>query len=229
MVLLYQGWTYWVFRKRIAVHHIPSPSPARLRPAMRPTDPRLRRHLAAPARELGGVLVTGRGAACWSSPRPGRSPGSSWRCVGGDGRSGSVAAVVATLVGPGCAGWAGDVCAAAAARVGSHLRAVLARPSLERRRGRPGAAASCRVLATRGVSAAEPYLTRYVPALVLACVLPPLTVVAIATQDVLSAVIVVATIPLVPGVRGTGRPGDAGPCRSSSGARWSPCPATSWT
>ena len=23
IVLLYQGWTYWVFRKRIAVHHIP--------------------------------------------------------------------------------------------------------------------------------------------------------------------------------------------------------------
>ncbi len=24
IVLLYQAWTYWVFRKRIAVHHIPS-------------------------------------------------------------------------------------------------------------------------------------------------------------------------------------------------------------
>ena len=23
LVLLYQSWTYWVFRKRIAVHHIP--------------------------------------------------------------------------------------------------------------------------------------------------------------------------------------------------------------
>ncbi|MEZ5098157.1 MAG: cytochrome d ubiquinol oxidase subunit II, partial [Nocardioides sp.] len=25
LVLLYQGWTYWVFRKRIATHHIPDP------------------------------------------------------------------------------------------------------------------------------------------------------------------------------------------------------------
>ena len=25
IVLLYQGWTYWVFRKRISVHHIPTP------------------------------------------------------------------------------------------------------------------------------------------------------------------------------------------------------------
>jgi ATP-binding cassette subfamily C protein CydCD len=36
------------------------------------------------------------------------------------------------------------------------------------------------------------------PALVLACVLPPLTVVAIGSQDLLSAAIVVATLPLVP-------------------------------
>ncbi|GAA0970714.1 Cytochrome bd-I ubiquinol oxidase subunit 2 [Nocardioides aquaticus] len=28
LVLLYQGWTYWVFRKRIAVHHIPDTTPS---------------------------------------------------------------------------------------------------------------------------------------------------------------------------------------------------------
>jgi cytochrome bd ubiquinol oxidase subunit II len=32
-VLLYQGWTYWVFRKRIATHHIPSVDPAAQVPA----------------------------------------------------------------------------------------------------------------------------------------------------------------------------------------------------
>ncbi len=32
IVLVYQGWTYWVFRKRIAVEHIPSSSvPAAVR------------------------------------------------------------------------------------------------------------------------------------------------------------------------------------------------------
>ena len=64
------------------------------------------------------------------------------------------------------------------------------------------------VLATRGVAAAEPYLTRYLPALVLAVVLPPLTVVAIATQDLLSAVIVMATLPLVPVFGALGGHGD---------------------
>lgn len=53
-------------------------------------------------------------------------------------------------------------------------------------------------LISRGVTAAEPYLTRYLPAMVLAATLPALTVVAIATQDVLSAVIVLATLPLMP-------------------------------
>jgi len=33
IVLIYQGWTYWVFRKRIAVHHIPEPVLAGERPA----------------------------------------------------------------------------------------------------------------------------------------------------------------------------------------------------
>ena len=47
-------------------------------------------------------------------------------------------------------------------------------------------------LVTRGVAAAEPYLTRYVPALVLAAVLPPLARLAVATQDLLSGVIVLS-------------------------------------
>jgi cytochrome d ubiquinol oxidase subunit II len=29
IVLAYQGWTYWVFRKRIAVQHIPAAAPER--------------------------------------------------------------------------------------------------------------------------------------------------------------------------------------------------------
>lgn len=53
-------------------------------------------------------------------------------------------------------------------------------------------------LATHGVAAAEPYLTRYVPSVVLAAVLPLLTIGVIASQDLLSAFIVLATLPLLP-------------------------------
>ena len=85
------------------------------------------------------------------------------------------------------------------------------------------------MLATRGVTAAEPYLTRYLPALVLAAVLPPLTVVAIATQDLLSAVIVLVHPAPGAGVRRPGRAGHPRPGRASSGGRWRRCPATSST
>lgn len=40
VVLAYQGWTYWVFRKRIAVHHIPEPVLAGDRPGDRPAGGR---------------------------------------------------------------------------------------------------------------------------------------------------------------------------------------------
>ena len=61
----------------------------------------------------------------------------------------------------------------------------------------------------------EPYLTRYLPALVLAGVLPVLAIVAMATQDPLSAAIVLATLPLVPVFARPGRAGDPGPCRAA--------------
>lgn len=52
--------------------------------------------------------------------------------------------------------------------------------------------------ATRGTSAVEPYLTRFVPALVLASVLPLATVAAIFWFDWISALIVLCTLPLIP-------------------------------
>ncbi|WP_181311231.1 thiol reductant ABC exporter subunit CydD [Nocardioides campestrisoli] len=53
-------------------------------------------------------------------------------------------------------------------------------------------------LATRGTAAVEPYLTRYLPSLVLAAVLPAATVATIFWLDWLSGLIVLITLPLVP-------------------------------
>jgi len=99
------------------------------------------------------------------------------------------------------AGLVGDLCAArASAQVATALRGRLVTATLDlppeemsRQRG-----SELALLVTRGVAAIDPYLTRYLPALVLAAVLPPLTLVAIGTQDLLSAVIVAVTLPLVP-------------------------------
>ena len=107
----------------------------------------------------------------------------------------ALAAVVAARIGGSVVG---DVAAGrAAARVGATMRAGIADAVLDGRTGEmtEGAVAS---LATRGVTAAEPFLTRYVPALVLATVLPLMTVAVVATQDVISALIVLATLPLIP-------------------------------
>ncbi|WP_431473433.1 ABC transporter transmembrane domain-containing protein [Ornithinimicrobium sp. W1665] len=52
--------------------------------------------------------------------------------------------------------------------------------------------------ATDGVSALEPYVARYLPALVTAAVVPVLAVVVLAVVDVWSALIVVLTLPLLP-------------------------------
>jgi ATP-binding cassette, subfamily C, bacterial CydCD len=54
------------------------------------------------------------------------------------------------------------------------------------------------VLATRGVAGVEPYVTRYLPALVPAAVLPLVTLAAIAWLDPLSGLVVAVTLPLVP-------------------------------
>ncbi|WP_137723316.1 thiol reductant ABC exporter subunit CydD [Prescottella subtropica] len=51
---------------------------------------------------------------------------------------------------------------------------------------------------TRGVRALAPYLTGYLPALILAATLTPATFVVILTQDVTSALVVVVTLPLIP-------------------------------
>ena len=54
------------------------------------------------------------------------------------------------------------------------------------------------MLATRGVESIEPYVSRYLPALIIAVVVPLTVGVAILTQDLLAAVIVALTAPLIP-------------------------------
>jgi len=53
-------------------------------------------------------------------------------------------------------------------------------------------------LATRGIDSVEPYVARYLPQLVIAAVVPLTVGVAILTQDLLAAVLVAITAPLIP-------------------------------
>ena len=54
------------------------------------------------------------------------------------------------------------------------------------------------VLATRGIDALDAYFSRYLPQLVLAAVVPLIVSITILTQDLLSAVIIGITLPLIP-------------------------------
>lgn len=168
---------------------------------MRPTDPRLRPYLAPARGPLTGVVAAGVVASALIVAQAWAVTGLIVAVVGADPLSRWATAVVALFVARALVVWLSDALAArAAALVGNHLRgSVVAAVLRQRGAGTPGpSTGEVSVLATRGVAAAEPYLTRYLPAAVLAGVLPLLTLVVIATQDLWSALIVALTLPLVP-------------------------------
>ncbi|QUR69720.1 thiol reductant ABC exporter subunit CydD [Mycobacterium spongiae] len=77
---------------------------------------------------------------------------------------------------------------------GQVLTAVTGRPPNELAQQRDAAA----VLVTRGLDSLRPYFTGYLPALLLAAILTPGTVVVIAAYDLKSTAIVLITLPLIP-------------------------------
>ncbi|MGZ5398781.1 MAG: thiol reductant ABC exporter subunit CydD [Nocardioides sp.] len=164
---------------------------------MRPSDPWLRKQLAPARRQLLGVVASGVVGCALVLGQAWAVAGLVLAVLRGQELTQAALFLVAVMTLRGVVGWLGDRAAAgAAAVVGTSLRRQLVRTVVERDLDVP--TGSVAVLATRGVSAAEPYLTRYLPALVLACVLPPAAVLVIATQDLLSAAVVLCTLPLIP-------------------------------
>lgn len=165
---------------------------------MRPSDPRVRAQLAPARAPLTGVLTGSVLSAVLVICQAFAVAAFVVAAVGGHDEGRWALVVVAVIVARALAGLLTDACAAlAAARVGTDMRRRVVAATLQGESA-PASTGETALLVTRGVTAAEPYLTRYLPALVLAGVLPAMTVVAIATQDVMSAVIVLATLPLVP-------------------------------
>ena len=171
---------------------------------MRPTDPRLRRQLAPARGPLLGVGVLGVAGALLLIAQAWVVTSLVLAAIHGVAVVGWAAATAGVFLARGLVGWGGDVLAAyAAGRVGMSVRrrvvaAILAGPAAAPGLSTGLSTGALSALATRGVSAAEPYLTRYVPALVLAGVLPVLTLVALVLLDPTSALIVLVTLPLIP-------------------------------
>ncbi len=171
---------------------------------MRPLDPRLLAHLR-PARPallrvvgagtVGGLLTVAQAFAIGTLvvelvSRP-----------GGDGWHPAAAWLALVVALRALSGYVVDVSSAVAAgQVSVALRRRLLdavtrvdADDLETRR-----TGEVTLLATRGTTAIEPYLTRYLPSLVGAAVLPAATLVAVFALDWLSGLIVLFTLPLVP-------------------------------
>ncbi|MCY4726304.1 thiol reductant ABC exporter subunit CydD [Nocardioides sp. STR2] len=165
---------------------------------MRPLDPAVWPHLR-PARGALALVVTG-------------------GVVGGlatVAQAFALGALVVAAVTPPDGGWAGPAWAfaglvllrtaaahvgqRAAARAAGQVSGALRQRLLEAaRRSDDVSPARLVVLATRGVAGVEPYVTRYVPALVPAAVLPLVALAAITWLDPLSGLVVALTLPLVP-------------------------------
>jgi ATP-binding cassette subfamily C protein CydD len=99
------------------------------------------------------------------------------------------------------AAYGGEVAALrAAAAVKSQLRTTLA-ACLQRLgpswlgRQQPG---EITTVATRGLDGLDPYFARYLPQLVLACLVPTAVLATVAAADWISAVIIAVTLPLIP-------------------------------
>ena len=97
--------------------------------------------------------------------------------------------------------WLAEVAAVrASARAKQELREAAARARPRPRPGRarrqdPGGTAA---LVTRGIDALDGYYSRYLPQLVLAVIVPVAVLLTVLGQDLLSAVIIAVTLPLIP-------------------------------
>ena len=171
---------------------------------MRPLDPRILGYLRPARRSLIGVLAGGTFGGLLTVAQAFAMGTLLVRVVQDPAGSGWHEAawwLAAIVIGRAVAAYLVDTAsAAAAARVSLPLRrrlleGALAMDAQALSRRRTG---ELSLLATRGMAAIEPYLTRYLPTLVLATVLPVATVAAIFWLDWLSGLIVVLTLPLVP-------------------------------
>ena len=168
---------------------------------MRPLDPRVLTHLRPATRALLGVLAGGTLGGFLTVAQAFAIGTVLVRVVGGADWHPAAWWLVGITVARAAAAYAVDVASAtAASQVSLALRHRLLRATLDLEaqdlsRHRSG---ELTLLATRGMTAVEPYLTRYLPTFVMATVLPAAALVAIWWLDWLSGLIVLLTLPLVP-------------------------------
>ena len=171
---------------------------------MRPVDRRLLRQAGAARGYLAiavalGLVVTalvlaqaGLLARALAGAAPGVGPAALWPVL---------AALLAVVLARAAASYGGEAAALhASAAVKSQLRRRLAAQVLRLGPAWLGGqqAGEITTVATKGLDALDPYFARYLPQLVLACLVPLAVVVRVAFADWISALIIAVTLPLIP-------------------------------
>jgi ATP-binding cassette, subfamily C, bacterial CydD len=171
---------------------------------VRPLDPRLLRYCAAARGYLAVTVALGLAATALillqasllAHVLAAAATGTGVRVL-----AGSLGALAIVLLARAAADYGGEVTALrAAAAVKSQLRRRLTDHVLKLgpswlTRHRSGEVAT---LATRGLDGLDPYFARYLPQLVLACVVPFAVLIRVGLADWLSGVVIGVTLPLIP-------------------------------
>ena len=171
---------------------------------MKPVDRRLLRHARAARGYLAVVVVLGlvltalvlAQAGLLARVLAGAAPG-----VGAVALWPVLVSLLAVVLARSVAVYGGEVAALrASASVKSQLRRRLAAQVLHLGPAWLGGQRTGEIatLATRGLDALDPYFARYLPQLVLACLVPLAVAVRVALADWISALIIVVTLPLIP-------------------------------
>ena len=166
---------------------------------MRPFDPRLLRAVPESRRGVGALAALGVIAGSLAIAQAFTVTSLVVAVVGGMPVRPSLLAVVAVLTGRALVSATTEwVAARAGARVSTALRERLLASWLTRPADARPAQAQALTLATTGATTVEPYVARYLPALVAGVVLPVLAVGTLLLVDWVSALVVVVTVPLLP-------------------------------
>ena len=171
---------------------------------MRPFDPRLLRHASAARGYLFVTVILGLGTTALVLAQAGlvaRALSAAARGAGLAALQATVLVLLIVLVARAAAAFGGEAAALrAAAAVKSQLRRRLTAHAL---RLGPAwltgqQAGEITTLATRGLDALDPYFARYLPQLVLGCLVPIAVLARVAAADWVSGLVIAATLPLIP-------------------------------
>ena len=171
---------------------------------MRPYDPRLARYARATRAYLAAGTALGLGTAILVVVQASLLAGLTAATVGGaglDAQTGAIGALAGVVVLRAAAAWASESAARrASATVKAQLRSRLLEHLVALGPDSRGIRAGGEIatLATRGLDALDPYFARYLPQVVLAAAVPAVVVTRILGADVIAALTILVTLPLIP-------------------------------